>query len=73
MSLQQKAYIQIKQKLLVPDCIKLEIKNQAASKIQKWYRIHLHFLYFCKNLDKNFTKCFILGNTYSDCFSYMDN
>ena len=44
MSLQQKAYIQIKQKHLISDCIKLEIKNKAASKIQKWYRVHLRFL-----------------------------
>ena len=62
MSLQQKAYVHIskKQKLLIPDCIQLEIKNKAASKIQKWYRTRLQFLDSCKNLDKNFTKGFLV-------------
>ena len=64
MSLQQKAYIRIKQKHLIHDCIKLEIRNQAASKIQKWYRVHLHFLDLCKNLDKNFTKGFLVRSLF---------
>ena len=64
MSLQQKAYIQIKKKYLIPDCIKLEITNQAASKIQKRYRTHLRFLDLCKNLDKNFTKGFLVRSLF---------
>ena len=67
MSLQQKAYTHIskKQKLLIPDCIQLEIKNKAATKIQKWYRNHLRFLNLCKSLNKNFTKKFLV-----DCIFY---
>ena len=64
MSLQQKAYIKIIQKLLIPDCIQLEIKNKAAFKIQKWYRTHLHFLDLCKNLDNNFTKGFLVRSLF---------
>jgi hypothetical protein len=66
MSLQQKAYVHIskKQKLFVPDCIKFEIKNKAVSKIQKWYRTHLQFLNSCKNLDKNFTKGFLVKSIF---------
>jgi hypothetical protein len=66
MSLQQKAYVHIskKQKLLIPDCIKFEIKNKAASKIQKYYRTRLQFLNLCKNLDKNFTKGFLVKSIF---------
>ena len=66
MSLQQKAYVHIskKQKLLIPDCIEFEIKNKAASKIQKYYRSHLLFLDLCKNLNKNFTKGFLVKSIF---------
>ena len=66
MSLQQKAYIHVpkKQKLLIPDCILLEIKNKAASKIQKVYRTHLRFLELCKHLNKNCTKKFLCNSIF---------